>query len=273
MRQYAVELFRDLGEDRERDRSALRLLDHALHATVRRAAPIERPVLLRHLDLDVPQRPDLLEGADPADVEWLERERSNLVALVALATEEGLHEYAWRLARSLWRFCYIRGYFDDITVTHRAGLTAAERSGNRRAQAVMHNYLAVAYRGVGRLDEAREQHELALELGIDSGERHVQAAVLNDLGSTAALCGRSRDAIAAHSQALSIATRIAHPYEQGRALAALADHLADPGESRRYRQRALAIFRRMGAPDRHELERRLAQDSPADPARNGSSAA
>ncbi|MFG1949618.1 hypothetical protein [Micromonospora sp. NPDC048830] len=64
-----------------------------------------------------------------------------------------------------------------------------------------------------------------------------------------------------HRRALELATRVAHPYEQGRALAALADHLAgdDPDEARRYRRRALAIFERMGVPERFEMRIRLAE--------------
>ncbi|MET8910312.1 BTAD domain-containing putative transcriptional regulator [Micromonospora sp. NPDC004551] len=419
MRLYSVELSREPDERRERDEGAERLLDHVLHEVAGRAQSLDPLALHPHLRLDPPRRPDLLGHTEPSDVEWLERERSNLVALVRFAEHAGLHAYGWRLARAMWRFCYIRGYFDDILVTHRAGLTAAEQSGDRAAQAVMHNYLAsaytrtgsyldslrhleaavtisrelgdrgnehryranlvvvhwltgdpersvalgrqifrsrpggtavdpilllpnlgfalttlgryaeaidahrkhlflgrsrgsgydisnalghiasvenrlghhdkvvrlitaslrlrdrtghrfgeaearndlgIAYRHLGRLDAAREQHKLALDFARDSGERHVQAAILNDLGLTLAASGRAEAAIAAHRDALALATRIAHPYEQGRALAALADHLGeDDKEALRYRLRALAIFRRMGAPELTDLERRLSR--------------
>jgi DNA-binding SARP family transcriptional activator len=423
MRHYSAELSREPAERRDRDEAAGRLLDHVLHEVAGRARSLDPLALPPHLRLDPPRRPDLLGHSDPADVEWLERERSNLVALVRFAERAALHGYGWRLARALWRFNYIRGYFDDILVTHRAGLSAAERSGDRAAQAVMHNYLAsaytrtgsyldslrhlelavaisrelgdrgnehryranlvvvhwltgdpersvrlgrqllrewsgsggvdpvpslpnlgyalttlgryaealqahrqhlflarcqgsdyhisnalghlagvenrlgrhekavrlltaslrlrartghrfgeaearndlgIAYRHLGRADAAREQHELALDLARDSGERHVQAAVLNDLGRTLAASGRTDAAVAAHRNALALATRIAHPYEQGRALAALADHLGEHEreEAQRYRQRALAIFRRMGAPERADVERRLSESAP-----------
>ncbi|TYC25778.1 tetratricopeptide repeat protein [Micromonospora sp. MP36] len=423
MRQYSAELSQEPGEARDRKEAADRLFDHVLHESAGRAQLLEPSALQLHVRLGPPRRPDLLGRSDPPDVEWLERERSNLVALVEFAEREPLHRYAWRLARSMWRFCYIRGYFDDILVTHRRGLAAAEKCGDRAAQAVMHNYLAsaytrtgsyldslrhletavsisrelrdhvnqhryranlvvvywltgspsrsvslgrqllrarsggvaldpmlslpnlgfalttlgryteaiqahrqhlflgrcrgnqydisnalghiasvenrlghfakavrlitaslrlrdrtghrfgeaearndlgIAYRHLDRLDAAREQHELALQIAVDSGERHVQAAVWNDLGMTLAFVGRMDDAEAAHRRALELATRIAHPYEQGRALVALADHLDDePEEALRYRRRALAIFRRMGAPERRDLARRLAEDDAA----------
>ncbi|MEE3919016.1 hypothetical protein V2I01_13160 [Micromonospora sp. BRA006-A] len=114
---------------------------------------------------------------------------------------------------------------------------------------------------MGRLAEARSQHELALDLARDSSDRHVQAAASNDLGLTLAAAGHVDQAVFAHREALGLASRIAHPYEQGRALSALADHLAgtDAAEADRYRQRALAIFERMGAPERHDLRRQLAE--------------
>ncbi|WP_158074039.1 AfsR/SARP family transcriptional regulator [Micromonospora sp. CB01531] len=424
MRQYSAELSQAPDEARDRGEAAHRLLDHVLHESAGRAEQLESSALRAHVRLDPPRRPDLLGRSDPPDVEWLERERSNLVALIEFAERGSLHSYAWRLARSMWRFCYIRGYFDDILVTHGFDLAAAEKNGDRAAQAVMHNYLAsactrtgsyldslrhleaavfisrelgdhfnehryranlvvvhwltgnlaqavdlrqqllrerpggaavesilalanlgialanmgryeeairahrmhlfmarcrgsqydisnalghiaavenqlghfakavrlitaslrirdrtghrfgeaearndlgIAYRHLGRLDAAREQHELALELAVDSGERHVQSAVWNDLATTLAVIGSTDGAMAAHRRALELATRIAHPYEQGRALVALADHLDDESdEALRYRRRALAIFGRIGAPERWDLARRLAGDDTAD---------
>ncbi|MFC0100672.1 BTAD domain-containing putative transcriptional regulator [Micromonospora marina] len=419
MRQYSVELLRESVDFALRREAGARLLDHALHRVAVRATSPDQQVLNAHLRLAAPNRIDLINDADRSDIEWLEQERSSLIALIRFAQQEEHFRYAWRLARAMWRFCYMRGYFTDIVTTHLAGLTAAERSGDRVAQALMHNYLAsaytrtgsyldslrhlemavsisrdlgdrrnehryranlvvvhwlsgspersvrlgrqllredsrgavdpilslpnlgyaltavgryaealqahrqhlflarcqgswyhianalghiasvenllgdhrkairlllasirlrgqtghrfgeaearndlgIAYRHLRRYDEARVQHELALDLARDSSERHVQAAALNDLGLTLTAAGDVEAAVRAHREALALASRIAHPYEQGRALSALADHLAgtDAAEADRYRQRALAIFERMGAPERHDLRRQLAE--------------
>ncbi|AYF30900.1 transcriptional regulator [Micromonospora tulbaghiae] len=422
MRQYSAELFRDSTDPAQRHEAGSRLLDHVLHQVAVRASSLDQQVLATHLRLGAPLRADLINETDNSDVEWLEQERLNLIALIRFALQDERHSgYAWRLARAMWRFCYMRGYFGDIVATHQTGLTAAERSGDRAAQAVMHNYLAsaytrtgsyldslrhlevavsisrdlhdrrnehryranlvvvhwltgspersvslgrqllregmrdavypivalpnlgyaliavgrysealrahrqhlflarcqgswfhmsnalghiasvenrlgnhrkaarlivaslrlreqnghrfgeaearnelgIAYRHLGRLAEARSQHELAFDLARDSGDRHVQAAASNDLGLTLAAAGHVDQAVSAHREALGLASRIAHPYEQGRALVALADHLArtNTAEAGRYRQRALAIFERMGAPERHDLRRQLAEPS------------
>ena len=60
---------------------------------------------------------------------------------------------------------------------------------------------------------------------------------------------------------MRLASRISHLHEQGRALAGLAEHLArvDPAEARRHWERALAIFNRMGVPERSDVQSRLDQ--------------
>ena len=156
------------------------------------------------------------------------------------------------------------GHFAKAVRLITASLRLRDRTGHRFGEGEARNDLGIAYRHLGRLDAARMQHELALDIAGDSGERHVQAAVLNDLAATLALAGRTDEAVAAHRRALELATRIAHPYEQGRALVALADYLGDDEreQARRYRQRALAIFERMGVPERQEVRRCLSESAP-----------
>ncbi|MEU1588590.1 BTAD domain-containing putative transcriptional regulator [Micromonospora sp. NPDC005710] len=142
-----------------------------------------------------------------------------------------------------------------------ASLALRNRTGHRYAEAEVRNDLGIAYRGLGRLVEAQHEHEVARQLSIGSGERHVEAAALNELGRTLRAQGRGDEAFEVHQEALRLATRIAHPHEQGRALSGLAEHFVrtDPAEARRHWERALAIFRRMGVPERFEAERRLAE--------------
>ncbi|MDG4806879.1 BTAD domain-containing putative transcriptional regulator [Micromonospora sp. WMMD1120] len=142
-----------------------------------------------------------------------------------------------------------------------ASLALRDRTGHRYAEGEVRNDLGIAYRGLGRLVEAQQEHETARKLSVASGERHVEAAALNELGRTLLAQGRGGEAYEMFQEALRLATRIAHPHEQGRALSGLAEHFArvDPVEARRHWERALAIFRRMGVPERFEVERRLAE--------------
>ncbi|WP_308042578.1 BTAD domain-containing putative transcriptional regulator [Micromonospora sp. PLK6-60] len=418
VRQYANEL--SWREDAsEQDAASELLLDFVLHAVlIANEGLFDSYDVRAELAPDEPRRPDLLAAAGPLGPDWLERERATLAGMVELANERGQHAAAWRLARSLWRFYYMRGYFDEIRETHLRGLASAEAAGDLRGMATMSNYLAsaylktseyaeaarlvdraaalwrklgdvptalryeanlavvhwhrgqlaeavalgrrilrdpgfstalripvalpnlglaltaighydealrihrlhlflarvngdvfhtmhalghlgavrvrlrqwttairlldaalmlhrrtghryaetenrndlgIAYRHLGRLDDALRQHQLALDLAVESGERHAQAAALNDLALTLVVAARRDEAARNHRRALELATRIAHPYEQGRALAGLAELTDDPDEAHRYRRRALAIFDRMGVPERFELRRRLGE--------------
>lgn len=141
----------------------------------------------------------------------------------------------------------------------RAALALRARTGIRFAEAEVTNELGLAYRQLGRLDDAERQHRAALARACGSGERDVEAMAMNDLGLTLAATGDLAGAMVANQQALECATKISHPYQQGRALTAIGDHLAatDPDAARRYWERALAVFRKMGVPERLEVERRL----------------
>ncbi|MCG5453472.1 AfsR/SARP family transcriptional regulator [Micromonospora hortensis] len=420
MRQYAVELCTRTESASDRKLGLAQLFDFTLEAALRVADLLEPGVIRSQVTHRSSGRPELFEAIGEPCTDWLEAERTELVAIVLSALESKLYQHSWQLARALWRFFYIRGYYEDIILTFRHALTAAEATGDVDAMAVVNNYLAsayvrtgdnqwaldhltravdlsrnsrdvrntaryranlaavyawsghlaeavtvgmeslrdykgygnvgvpvvlpnlgtalmmlgryeealrlhrrhlawartksedfhvlnafghvgavrvrmghfpqairilkaslalrdrtghrfaeaevrndlgIAYRGLGRLVEAQQQHEVARQLSISSGERHVEAAALNELGRTLLAQGRCGEAAEMHQVALRLATRISHPYEQGRALAGLAEHFThvDPAEARRHWERALAIFRRMGVPERFEAERRLAE--------------
>ena len=88
--------------------------------------------------------------------------------MVVSAREAGFHQHCWQLARALWRFCYIRGYFEDIILTHRHGLQAAEAAGDVDALALMNNYLASAYVRTGNKRGALDHLTRSVELSRNS---------------------------------------------------------------------------------------------------------
>lgn len=419
MRQYSNELCSHTESSNDRRLGLARLFDFTLEVVLKVADLLEPGVIRSQVTHTPSGQLELVEAIGEPTADWLEAERTDLLMMVSAAREAGFYQHCWQLARALWRFCYIRGYFEDIILTHRHGLEAAEAAGDIDALALMNNYLAsayvrtgnkqgaldhltrsvdlsrnsrdvlnsaryranlaavywwsghlsesvklgfeclrdkvygnvggsillpnlglaltalgryeealrmhrlhlvwartnsdefhtlnalshigavrlrmgdlpqairillaslalrdrtghryaeaevrndlgIAYRGLGRLVEAQQEHELARKLSIGSGERHLEAAALNELGRTLLAQGRGDEAFEVHQEALRLATRIAHPHEQGRALAGLAEHFArvDPAEARRHWERALAIFRRMGVPERFEAQRRLAE--------------
>ncbi|WP_422772530.1 AfsR/SARP family transcriptional regulator [Plantactinospora sp. WMMC1484] len=141
----------------------------------------------------------------------------------------------------------------------RTSLWLKDRTGNPYDLPFALDNLGTAYRKLGQLDEAQQHHELALAAASRAGEPLGQAAALNGIGLTLTALGCPVEALQHHRDALALATRASHPYEQGRALAAIAERLElrDPDEARRHWERALAIFRMMGVPERFDVERQL----------------
>jgi DNA-binding SARP family transcriptional activator/Tfp pilus assembly protein PilF len=167
------------------------------------------------------------------------------------------------------------GQYDVAERALRAALVMRQRTGHRYAEPEVRNDLGVALRGLGRTGEAVLEHETARKMAVDAGEPHVEAAAINDLALTLAGSAETASLIELHREALRVATRIAHPYEQGRALTGLAEHMwiIDPAEARRHWTRALAIFRRMGVPERVDVARRLTESAAQEPFRERSSTA
>jgi tetratricopeptide (TPR) repeat protein len=146
-----------------------------------------------------------------------------------------------------------------------ASLAVKRRNGIRLGVAESLNDLGCAHRSLGHFAEAERLHRLARKEATDLGHVSIDIVAVNDLGLTLALAGRPAEALQAHEQALAHATRTANPYEQGRALAAIAACRAaeEPAEARRHWERALVLFRRMNVPERHDVARRLAGLVPA----------
>lgn len=195
VRQYARELSRRIDEPRLRDEAGQRLLDFCLRAALKVALQLQPLLAEARLVTEPPPRPDLLEALGAYGVEWLEQERANLTALVVWAAETGANDYAWRLAQTLWRFSYMRSYFDDILLTHRHGLAAAERAGDPAAAATMKNYLASAHARSGDYREARTLLESAIETYAELGDSNSVIRFRANLAAIHWVSGDNRAAV------------------------------------------------------------------------------
>ncbi|HEY1177538.1 MAG TPA: tetratricopeptide repeat protein, partial [Phytomonospora sp.] len=70
------------------------------------------------------------------------------------------------------------------------------------------NYLAVALRHAGRLDEAIESHREAMALLEELNEQQAAVHFLNDFGATYRAAGRTEEALDAHRRALELAVEM-----------------------------------------------------------------
>jgi tetratricopeptide (TPR) repeat protein len=153
------------------------------------------------------------------------------------------------------------------TPTLLEALSLYQDLGNRRGQAEALQELGEARRQAG--DPARATQDLtrAHAILVQLGSRGGQAEVLNYLGAllldTADPLARDR-----FRAALRLAREVGNPLEEARALDGMAGcslHRSDPGDAARQLRAALAIYRRLGAPEAAAAEAALASLSPSPP--------
>lgn len=119
-----------------------------------------------------------------AAFEWLELEHENLVAMVAIATQEGWHERVWQLCESLWGFFILGKHYDNWFTTCRLGVNAARLAADARAEARMLCQLGRAHFELNELDEAQDHFSLAIQSARSSEDWLSEAFATESLGLT-----------------------------------------------------------------------------------------
>ncbi|GIG85289.1 AfsR/SARP family transcriptional regulator [Plantactinospora endophytica] len=222
VREYAAELVTVVGSEPERRRALQALLDFYLHAAASVSQAFEPTANLRVAIPGEPARPDLVAAAAAEGRSWLEAERRNLVALVHLAVEQGLHRYGWRLARANWRQLFLGGHLDELIETHTDGLRAAEALGDDAGVATMHNYLASAYFRLGEFQRAVESLRVVIALWERLGDVAGQSGAYVNLGLPLLMLGRTREAVRYLELGLALGRRTAAWHSMPNALTNLA---------------------------------------------------
>jgi tetratricopeptide (TPR) repeat protein len=172
------------------------------------------------------------DGYDDA-LGWLDAERANLVATVHSAASAGLDELAWKLAVALFCFFTLRKHRDDWLSTHETALQAANRLGDRAAEAWVLNGLGIGYADSGRHDDARSCFARALAIRTELGDTAGAADVLNNIGETYRCQNDFEEAINYYRQDLEIGVGVSDHHSEvvslnnlGKALHGLGDFAA-----------------------------------------------
>ncbi|WP_419995160.1 BTAD domain-containing putative transcriptional regulator [Streptomyces boninensis] len=124
---------------------------------------------------------ELLEELLPQPLEWFERERLSLRAVVEQAAGSGRDELAWELTMLMLTLFETRNYTDDWRICGTRALAAAEEAGNIRGQGAMLHVLGALELRLRRLQQAADCFTRARELFESAGEEHGRALVLRDL--------------------------------------------------------------------------------------------
>ena len=209
LRLYARELSDAEAAADEREQARDRLLDYYL--TNARAAD-------DHLRaLPGAQVPAGFAGRDDA-LAWLDAERPNLVAAVALAAGTGRDQVAMDLPLRLSEYLFWRRRFDDWIAVLQISRDAAHRQGSRVSEAVALNNLGVALREVRRFEEAITACQDAAAIYRETGDRHSEGMALNNLGVALREVRRFEEAITAHQDAAAIYRETGDRHGEGMAL-------------------------------------------------------
>ncbi|GCD44003.1 tetratricopeptide repeat protein [Streptomyces paromomycinus] len=156
-------------------------------------------------------------GEDEVDaLEWLEEERSNLVA----AAQTG-HEIGVDLAFALDEFFHLRRYFDDWLAVIDSALKALRIRGDLHREGWALATLALVLYHVRRFDEALEIGKAAIDICRRSGNRYGEQAALNALSQSLYHLGEYRDSVDAGRKAAEILHELNDP-QAAKALGSLA---------------------------------------------------
>jgi tetratricopeptide (TPR) repeat protein/transcriptional regulator with XRE-family HTH domain len=239
-----VHLLEGLGGDRYRMHDLLRV--YAAEQAVEEEPESERTLALRRM-VDwylhntyaanhalAPQRHDPV--LDPSEfgvdvgvfdydsaLAWCEIEMSNIVTATRTAVAIAEHITAWKLPAGSFNYLHLRKRWTLWVACHEVGVVGAQRVGDRYGEAWVLNNLAVAYRELRRLDEAKETFKNVLALRIELGDRVGQAWTLTGIGFIGFDENQFDVAAARFGEALDIFREVGDRNGEGIALANVGD--------------------------------------------------
>jgi DNA-binding SARP family transcriptional activator len=217
LRAYASELAHTADSEAERRTATGRMLGHYLHTAYAASvflAPARRPVTLAPLQPGV--TPEHIADTEQA-LAWFEAEDQVLMGAIARALDAGFDIHAWQITWALCRFLDHKGRWHDWTAAEHIALAAAQRLGDRAAQAGIHQRCGYVSARLGNYEDAHAHMRRALSIHAERGDRAGQGYVHNAFAVVLYHQGRDGDALDQARLALEAYTGTGD--EAGRALA------------------------------------------------------
>jgi len=201
IRLYAAEQAEPYAEQDQRDSAITRVLDHYRTTTQAAVPPLTDCPMLGPAGAAAVV--DRFPDRDKARA-WLQAERPNLVAAVALAAATAHFEIAAQLSAHLCEFLFRHRYLDDWLSTAEIAVRATRELGDRHGEGETLIKLGNALREVGRVEEAIPSLKQAATIfqGISDWYHHPVA--LGALGLALRQAGRCEEAISCLKQAIAI---------------------------------------------------------------------
>jgi tetratricopeptide (TPR) repeat protein/transcriptional regulator with XRE-family HTH domain len=135
---------------------------------------------------------------------WCRAEAESIPELCSVAFSLGLDADCWQLAYAMRGYFFFVKAFGPWVRSHRTALMAAERCGDRWAQATTRNNLGLAYVEQGRITAAETQYRRALELLRALDDRRGVATTLGHQAWASHAAGHHEAAISLAEQAIAL---------------------------------------------------------------------
>jgi tetratricopeptide (TPR) repeat protein len=247
LRAYAAE--RAAGDETAADQSGAlhRVLDHYVHTGLRgaRLNPQLAPIEVAAAQPGVtPEEPADSEAAEA----WTAENYPVLLAAIQRAADTGFDAHVGQLCWILWSLFDRRGLWRDWIAAEQTALAAAERTGDRAAQARAHRGLAYAHSRCGGPADVHGHHDKALALLVKVGDRIGQAHVHLNIGSYRLHEGHHREAMEHLERAYAIYRDAGLRVHEARAVRGLGSSrfaMGDQAAALADYERALAMHREM----------------------------
>jgi tetratricopeptide (TPR) repeat protein/transcriptional regulator with XRE-family HTH domain len=222
LRVYAAEQANAEEPDAERTLALRRMVDwylHNVYAANHALAPQRHDPVLEKSEFAI----DIADFDYDSALEWCEIEMSNIVMATRIAWEAGEYVPCWKLPAGSFNYLHLRKRWSLWVASHEVGVEGARAAKDTYGEAWVLNNLAIAYREVRRVDEAKQTFEKALAIRMEIGDKVGQGWTLTGVGFVG-FDQEQFDVAAQHfAHALEIFREVGDRWGEGIALANLGD--------------------------------------------------
>jgi tetratricopeptide (TPR) repeat protein len=184
---------------------------------------------------------------DTAVMAWFDAELPCLLAAQAAAEQYRWNTVVWQFGWVLHGYLWRRGRIHEQLLTWRAGLAAAQRLGDRSAQALAHRLFGQTATRAGLTEEANDHLRRALTLAREDGDLYAEARAHHDL--TGLWSHDAKAALRHAGRALLLFKKLDNPVWEAEALSVAGWHQARTGDlvpARTTCEQALGMFSQNG---------------------------
>jgi tetratricopeptide (TPR) repeat protein len=260
IRLHALELAQNEESAGDRQLGVRRILDWYLDGATRagRVVTPHRKGLRRDIEHVPVERVAFASHAEALD--WLDRERANLLAAARAAFEQGMLTMTWQLADAMWGLFLFRTHYHDWMQFDLLAVDATHDGPDRAAEAEAQDRLGLLFHALGRNEEALDHMARASAIWQELGECHRMASSTERFGFAYLDQGRAELAIEHFTLALQGYREVGEQRSAGLALISIGRALTESGrfvEAIGYLTEARAELGSLTVPDPYNSARAL----------------